>query len=162
MNMGLHRDQTCDIINQTLRDISGDIPFSWVGFCLVKETLWHESGEFVYVKQWPVGPGRGLCQMEAPTLEWLNRSWMPKMQSFSKFMASWPKCTEEDLVADVRVAAAMCRLRYWVAPAPLPTEAEGLEARARYWGKWYQTSNDEKKIQQYIKHADKLYGRSGN
>ncbi len=140
------------ILRPTLADAQSVIPSSEVAVKLVGETIWHESGGLTYLAQVPHdGPALGLCQMEGPTFGWL----MKKILNNSNLT---PELTRygiafKDLL-DPRFAVIMCRYRYWVVPEALPEGS--LRARANYWGQYYQTTQNQDKIAQYILAAGRI------
>jgi len=161
--MGLYFPQFDKLVLMpTLTKLSPEIPDSAVGRLLVAETLWHESDGLYNLAQVPWnGPGTGLCMYEEPTFMWITRAWLlekkPALwQKFETIAVSWPEIAFEEVIWNLQLAVALCRVRYFVVKDPLPSLDDGIQARARYWGEHYQTQNDPWKISQYIKHAQAI------
>lgn len=77
------------------------------------------------------GPALGIWQMEPPTYMWLrSRGWTFEHTLGAK--------DPQRLIYDLRHAAIMARLRYWVAPDPLPA-ADDIAGLAGYWKRVYNT-----------------------
>ena len=161
--MGLDTAQFVELVYETLDAFKDVMPNPPVAQHLVVETLAHESDGFTCLKQ-VGGPALGMCQMELPT--W-NDLWFRFLQAnhvkFADLLSKlrvecaygeFPKF--QDLRWNIRLAIAMCRLKYFSHPAPLPDDT--LEARAAYWGYVYQTTRDPAKIALYMAHAKEMEG----
>ena len=139
------------VLIPTLHKLEPDIPYSKQAELLVSETIFHESGGLNYIAQIPNdGPGLGICMMEKPTWDWLTTgkySWVPEI---------WGHASFSDLTSNLALCVAMCRLRYWVVKDSLPPLSYGINGRADYWGKFYQTENDPVKKAKYIYDARDL------
>lgn len=161
--MGLDASQFISgVIYPTLGDLSRVMPNPPVAQRLVVETLAHESDGFTYLHQFPMGPALGLCQMEEPTWDdlWDRFLDLPKYADLLSAVMSYC-CHGElpafaDLVWNLRLNVAMCRLRYFSQPHPLPDDT--LESRAAYWGLAYQTMADPEKIKRYMDNAKRWLG----
>ena len=128
---------------------------------LVWGTAIHESMGLKYIKQGyktlsdGLGVARSFYGIEPDTAVDLCRRYLagntPGQIAIAK--AIWPwlvyppvlaKMTKvqitEALLFDLRFSTFMCRLKYWMVPAPLP-DANDITALAHYWGKWYQTDD---------------------
>ena len=160
MPLGLHVKQFRDLIlNPTLDYFSPEINNSKCAKSLVLETIWHESGGLTYIAQFPYnGPAKGVLQMEKPTFEWLNK-FIPNSLISNKFSSIFGKLSFDDLIWNLKLCVAMCRIRYLVVKAPLPND--NVQSRAAYWNTYYQTSDDQPGIDkdemQYISHAYDLW-----
>ena len=127
--------------------------------------LWSEAAEnlvvgtavqesvLAWVKQRGAGPALGFYQMEPATADDICHRFLATRPSLAVRLgrATWPHCQNPTayshlgtkdiarlLVEDLRFATIMCRLRYWMMPAPLP-EAHDIDALARYWKHYYNT-----------------------
>ena len=127
--------------------------------------LWSESAEnlvlgtavqeslLAWVKQRGSGPALGFYQMEPATADDICHRFLATRAELSDKLArvTWPHCrmptayshlNAKDiarlLVEDLRFATIMCRLRYWMMPAPLP-EAGDIDGLSRYWKMYYNT-----------------------
>jgi len=152
--MGLDHNQFRDLILvPTLKALEPEVKYSDKADIITDETIWHESAGLTCIAQklnaGSYGAGRGIGMTERPTYNWLWGRYAKIL--IEKEIAI--KGTFEELHGNWELAVAMCRLRYFVRPEPLPAISEGVEARAAYWGRFYQTSNDPKKIALYIQHA---------
>lgn len=99
------------------------------------------------------GPALGLFQME-PVTYWDLVAYMSNRRSlYHNVLALSGKSDgfpgPEEMVANDKFAAAMCRVKYLTIKEPLP-EVNDTIAQAVYWGKWYNTRNDPAMIAQYI------------
>ena len=127
--------------------------------------MWSEAAEnlvlgtgvqeslLTWVKQRGAGPARGFYQMEPATADDICHRFLSTRASLAVGLgkATWPHVasppayshlSKQDiarlLVEDLRFATIMCRLRYWMMPAPLP-KANDVEGLARYWKDKYNT-----------------------
>lgn len=111
---------------------------------LVLGTFMKES-ELRSLRQVPAGPALGLAQFESATH---HSMWVHSIPGIQGMMLKlwrllrvcditddpWP--SDEALVTNLLYAAAMCRLRYYIAPERLPLENDPM-AMAQYWLKYY-------------------------
>lgn len=116
---------------------------------IVLGTAAQESG-FRYLRQVGGGPALGLWQMEPATFRWLRDQFAPNhglSGAVNKFAHSTPEDVE--LMWNLRLAAAYCRLRYIADPEPLP--AAGDTARqAAYWKRVYNSVVGAGTAEQYL------------
>lgn len=119
---------------------------------LVLATALHESFGGDYLRQvlnnGSYGAAMGIYQIEAPTHEWIW-SWLARqgnkpiqdcvLSALSRD-ALYPY--HDQLMTNLRYATMMCRLRYYMAPSPLPASGD-IESLANYWGKYYQTGSPD-------------------
>lgn len=109
------------------------------GLNLVTGTALCESGASALVQM--DGPALGLWQVEPATEQdiWTNfLAYNPMMANQVQSMLS-PGATTPQLVWNLVYGAAMCRIKYWRAPAALPAynDANGM---ATYWKSVYNTA----------------------
>jgi len=135
---------------------------------LVVGTAAHESGGLVYLWQrnakgnrlGHLQAGRGLFQIQPGThrdiwMTYLNsrpplRSTLVDLSTAQEYeLLGNGRPSDDELVWNLRYAAAVCRLIYWRRPEKLP-EAGDVEGMADYWGEHYQTSSDPEKIARWI------------
>lgn len=158
--MGINYSQFHNLVlRPTLEHLSPEIPYTKVAELLVAETIWHESGGLVHLRQWPQGPARGLCQMEEPTFKWLT-DWLLKRKPMlnGKIIALVSKSPYgfEEITWNLRFAVAMCRVRYLIVPEALPAIEGGIEERASYWFRYYNASGVGERKAKYIYDAKDL------
>ena len=139
------------VVRPTLKALHPEIPYSQNAECLVMETIAHESGVEAYLNQYPDGPARGIAQIEEPTFFWLKDLTSTRYQSLgTKLFQLFGEPEHDQLSARMDLSVAFCRLRYFIVKEPIP---DTLEGRASYWARYYQTTNDPQKIQNYIDDA---------
>lgn len=118
---------------------------------LVMGTAAQESG-LVYLKQLGKGPALGLFQMEPPTFhdllkrldEHRDRSLYGAVISF---MAG-PSTSPMEMCWNLRLAAAMCRLKYRDDPHPLP-QAGDVHGMAVTWKRCYNSHLGAGKVEDF-------------
>lgn len=147
------------ILEPTLGELHPEIPFSGVAYRLILETIWHESGGLKNIIQVPNdGPAYGICQMEKPTFEWLVESVLPNKPQLSlkfvKISATYPYIDFKELLWNLKLNVALCRLRYLVVPDALPED--NLEARAKYWFQFYNASEVQVRLHHFMIDAKEL------
>lgn len=142
------------ILHPTLVHIQSVIPYSYTGELLTGETIWHESDGLKYIQQLGDGPGYGICMMEEPTWYWLVGTSYANVEY--RRGVKIRDCNFEDLLSDWSLGVAMCRLRYYVVKESLPDLSLGVQGRASYWGRYYQTQNDPIKIKDYLVDAAEM------
>lgn len=120
----------------------------WLGLyspnaeALVLGTALQESN-LRFLRQLGGGPGLGLFQMEGKTHDdiWRNflsyrRELAQKTRELALSDAAIPQADE--LIWNLRYAAAMVRLHYFRVPEPLP-EAGDVAGLSQYWKRYYNT-----------------------
>ncbi|WED23063.1 hypothetical protein L3Q72_06630 [Vibrio sp. JC009] len=126
---------------------------------LVVGTIFTESLA-KYLKQVGGGPALGIIQMEPATHDdiWENylkykstlaNKVLDCVASDSYRMGSAIPVKAQELIANLRYAAAMCRVHYLRVPEALP-RAGDTEAMARYWKKYYNTELGAGKVTDFI------------
>jgi hypothetical protein len=91
-----------------------------------------------------LGPAMGLWQIEAPTLYDITDRYLAKPSKAAlrervfSLMAPAPQSVIQ-LATNACFACAIARVRYYMAPEPLP-EPDDLEGMAHYWKRFYNTS----------------------
>ncbi|MDX1489720.1 MAG: hypothetical protein R3332_00385 [Pseudohongiellaceae bacterium] len=111
---------------------------------LIMGTVAHESHLGHYLHQHPVGPARGVGQMEEFTYYDLWESYLKhrtKLADAARAFASIQSIENgipdfSDVIGNLAFAVVMIRVRYLPAPQALPS-ADDLEAQANYHIKYY-------------------------
>ena len=94
-----------------------------------------------WLRQIGGGPARGLWQIEPPTaIDVLDR-YLETREALDEIV--WELRTDqsidEQLVTNMALGAAICRLKYWMSPEPMPDE-DDAPAMGRYWKQIYNTA----------------------
>ena len=132
---------------------------------LKASNMWSEAAEnlvlgtgvqeslLAWVKQRGPGPALGFYQMEPATADDICHRFLATRSDMATSLAkaTWPHTSSPPayshlnakdiarlLVEDLRFATIMCRLRYWMMPAPLPA-ANDIDSLAQYWKRYYNT-----------------------
>ncbi len=119
---------------------------------LVKIGLWSRAAENLvlgtglaesqlqHLRQLGGGPALGLYQMEPETHDDIWETFLKfRVELASKVQglcSPYPRLSQ--LIGNLEYATAMCRVRYFRAPAGLPA-ADDANGMAQYWKKWYNT-----------------------
>jgi hypothetical protein len=128
---------------------------------LLYRTAIHESGGLKYTKQIGGGPARSWFQIEYNTAKDIVQRYAARtdkkgyMSIFEKFsgktrkeILALDKTGLNDVVQNnLNFSTTVARLKYKMVPDAVPT---GLDAQSKYWGKYYQSKSDPKKIKQFI------------
>ena len=83
-----------------------------------------------------LGPAYGVYQIEPATFDDINRYLKRRADIriiVQSFLSPWPDELHQ-LVGNLNYATAIARVKYWMAPEPLPA---GLPGIAEYWNKYY-------------------------
>ena len=128
--MSLSCRQLKDLIERTLTEFDSEL-VTKVSVQLLLCTCAQESGFGTYLRQ-TNGPAIGIFQMEEPTFEWLREYYTNKYPQ----IAGWEA---REMEWDLKKAIIMARLRYRVAPDPLP-EGETAESLWPYYKKFYNST----------------------
>jgi len=133
---------------------------------LVLATACHESACGTYLRQFnndgKYTVARGIFQVEPDTHQWIfNRLMREDWKDIRNFVFNtpYPYLDHQRLNHDLAYAAKICRLRYYLAPASLPS-VPSLFNLANYWGKYYQTQDKDlntlgAKEKTFIAHCEK-------
>ena len=153
------------VVRPVLKHLDPEIPYSEVAEELIMLTVAHESDMGTYLRQHPKGPARSVYQIEKATFEWLvsylEQPSQAKLGSKIHRMSASAAVTGiepefEELVWNLALATAFARLRYWVAPDPLPVDKADVNGLARYWGRFYQATSNPVKIAEAIRDYKKF------
>jgi len=103
---------------------------------------------YYWVQNTPQEVGKGFFQIEKDTLDYLldylDRPSKHGLRDIIMGLVSVENSYRgrevllDELVESPKFSTAMCRLRYWPIPAPVPP-ADDLLALGAYWKKWYNT-----------------------
>ena len=120
-------------------------------------TAVHESEGLQFIRQVGGGPAVSYFQIEPQTAQDVVDRYFRKRpdiaERFSRAVmwdAHWNDRIVERLTGDQAAACAVARIRYWMAPDPLPS-ADDVEAMATYWKAHYQRGpNRRRGVQDFI------------
>lgn len=138
---------------------------------LILGTIAVESDMGSNLVQMGGGPALGICQIEPATAQDLLYRYLARREDIDlRFQRAFQVVNDIDLqwgqidiekiklklISDLRFQVGLCRLRYWVVPAPLPQPGDVL-ALAQYWKSYYNTSGGQGSVAKFArKHA--VYG----
>jgi len=121
---------------------------------LVMGTAAQESKLGEYLKQLGDGPARGIFQMEQATEKdiWLNYlKYKPKLREKVLVITSTPTpYYTEEILYNLRYAAAMCRIHYLRQKERLPDHND-VEALGEYWKTHYNTHLGRGTVEEFIR-----------
>ncbi len=130
---------------------------------LIIGTALIESG-LVYLAQTPTPIARGLWQMEQATYNDLRLRLLGGHKALAQkildclWMDNLPP-TYDYLSGNLAAACIFARVKYWFSSDPLPKEND-IKGMSKYWGKIYNTRNDELQMARFValynKHASQL------
>jgi len=137
--MGLDTNDLITLARPVLNCLSPEIPYSLAGERLVIGTGLTESN-LSQLFQVGGGPAVGLWQMEPATHDWLwvwlmNGTHDSLRRKVQALMAPLPSRINQ-LAGNLHYAIAMCRIRYYVSPEPLPC-GDDWDGLASYWVRVY-------------------------
>ena len=117
---------------------------------LLLGTAVQESG-LRYLRQFNAGPARGVYQVEPATHDDIVKRYLKRRPVLRKrvdaLAASEPSRIDQ-LATNLAYATAVCRLRYWMDPEPLP-EADDIDGLAAYWKRVYNTPRGKGKASEF-------------
>lgn len=109
---------------------------------LILGTIAQESHMGEYLRQLGGGPAVGICQMEPATLNDIYDNFLkyrPSLRSkLDALQKTQGKPTPEDLISNLDLSVALCRVHYFRVKYKLP-EARNTVALAHYWKDHYNT-----------------------
>jgi hypothetical protein len=129
---------------------------------LVLGTAAQESDGFRYIKQLGGGPALGLWQIEPATSRDIWDHWLAHRPGLAELVAGYiaPGHGREDqLVWNLALGAAMCRVFYRRFSAPLPA-ADDVEGQAAYWKRLYNTHLGKGRPEEYVEHYQRYVAGS--
>lgn len=137
---------------------------------LIMGTAAHESHLGDYIKQVGGGPAMGIFQMEPATLNdcYVNYLDYPGRAELKAkvdgFLATQPALSDGtpdkagQLASNLAYATAMCRIRYYRAPAAMPADANDVNALAAYWKQYYNTPLGAGTVEQFVADYNRYLG----
>lgn len=123
---------------------------------LILGTGAHESSGFRYLHQLGSGPARGLFQMEPATFNDLWERFPPEGpigMKLRKIAASYPVPLHDQLMSNLSLSVAMCRIHYYVRPFTMP-ETVTVSDLAAIWKEHYNTRLGKGRVEDFIKNYD--------
>jgi len=124
---------------------------------LVFGTACQESHCGTFLKQLGSGPALGIFQMEPATFTdlWENfLAFKPDLAAKMAPMFHGSPPQAEEMIWNLRFAAAMCRVHYFRVPAALP-EAGNIPALADYWKRHYNTPKGMGTVAEFIRNFNR-------
>lgn len=142
---------------------------------LIMGTAAHESHLGDFIMQVGGGPAMGIYQMEPATLndcyenylDYASRAALKaKVDGFLAPNPVTPSSTGSgnqpdkaaQLATNLAYATAMCRIRYYRAPAAMPSDPNDLNALAAYWKQYYNTPLGAGTTAQFIADYNRYLG----
>src|SRR5262249_31922252 len=117
-----------------------------LGTCAVES----EMGQFI--RQYPLGPARGVFQLEERSFDDLW-SWIQAhsqlLVSVSAFVSRSPWPLSSQVCGNLYLATALCRLYYYRVPKPLPGGRDPSVYGA-YWKAYYNTPEGSGTIDRFV------------
>jgi len=126
---------------------------------LLLGTCAQESLMGKYVRQLGGGPAIGIYQMEPMTADDIMYRYLPLHKDIEKKFidAAMPYILAprhhaiSSIIFDVRLATALCRLKYWMDPEPLP-ESDDVEGLAKTYKRVYNTHLGAATTDEFVAH----------
>ena len=110
-----------------------------------------------YIRQFAMGPARGLWQMEPTTHNDIVNNW-PSFRNYRDavlMVSGVSEINARHLEYNLRYAAAFARLHYWRKPGSLPHHTD-IENLAGYWKRHYNTHLGAGKPEHFIEAYNRL------
>lgn len=101
------------------------------------------------------GPAMGIFQMEEATHADIYRYLDRHPDLFNIIDSMTIEHDAEEMIYNLRYAAAMARIRYWYVPEPMPNTRE---QQAVYWKKFYNTPLGAGTPEKYLARYEKYIG----
>ena len=120
---------------------------------LIIGTIAQESRGGEYLRQLGGGPALGICQMEPETFEDIWKNYLEYKPHLKNDILKLCVTGEaEELVWNLKLAIAMCRVHYLRVSQPIPF---GLTEQAYYWKKHYNTPKGKGTVDEYLENYKK-------
>ncbi len=103
------------------------------------------------------GPGRGVYQIEASTWEDVVDRYCRERLPLVYEVLQWLD-PEEAAITDLCRATQVARLKYWMQPAALPPNSDGL---AGYWRRYYNSRTDKPLQNWQLQAFNRAWGIAG-
>ena len=128
-----------------------------------------------HLHQLGAGPAVGLYQMEPATAhDIVHRYLLTRSGIEARFESAFQVVNSHDidwrevaieavamkLISDLRFATAMCRMRYFMVPAPLPA-ADDVPGLAAYWKRHYNTPAGRGTVDEWVTNYRRLRAEEG-
>ena len=147
-----------ELIEDTLRQLEPEIPYSQEAFELVFGTGAHESMGWRYRRQLGGGPARGLFQCEKATFDDLIENYLayrPELLAKIIQISRVDRLNFNDLETNDTLAVCICRVHYrrfkWAIP-------KTLEGQAKKYKIYYNSVSGKATVEDYIRNY-KLYSK---
>lgn len=148
--------------------LSLGLPSSEVAENLIMGTAAHESHLGDYIEQVGGGPALGIFQMEPATLNDCYENYLDYRADLKAkvdgFLAAQPATPDgspdkqQQLATNLAYATAMCRIRYYRAPAAMPSDPNDVNALGAYWKQYYNTPQGAGKVEQFVADYNRYLG----
>lgn len=141
-----------EIVRPALKALEPIIPWSQVAENIVLGTGAHESGDFKSRRQIGGGPALGLFEIEPNTLTDIEINYLKYRVALADkvealFDGTDPLGKPHQLETNDQWGAALCRIKYFRAPAKLPADPDDVFDAGRLWAQFY---NGRQSAQLYI------------
>ncbi|MDD4971914.1 MAG: hypothetical protein PHT07_21010 [Paludibacter sp.] len=140
-----------ELVNDTLKKLDPEIPYSLDAENLVLGTGAHESLGWTHRKQMGNGPALGYWQMEPFTFNDICNNYLkyhPKLTEKIKQISHVSVLSAIDLINNDRLAICMCRVAYYRQKEAIPDSIEGCAA---LWKLRYNTIKGAGTEEEFIK-----------
>lgn len=117
---------------------------------LLLGTACQESQCGRYLHQLGKGPALGIFQMEPATHDDIWRNFLSGHDALESKVVYTNGSRADEMVWNLRYAAAMCRIHYYRVKEPLPA-ASDLRGQAEYWKKHYNTLGGAGTVAEYMR-----------
>lgn len=148
--------------------LSLGLPSSEVAENLIMGTAAHESHLGDYIEQVGGGPALGIFQMEPATLNDCYENYLDYRADLKAkvdgFLAAQPATQDgspdkqQQLATNLAYATAMCRIRYYRAPAAMPSDPNDVNALGTYWKQYYNTPQGAGTVEQFVADYNRYLG----
>lgn len=123
---------------------------------LLLGTACHESHCGNYLRQMPrrpegpYGPALGIFQMETRTFRDIDENFLKHRPGLkTSLLLLCKEFLPDEMVWNLRFAAAMCRVHYYRVKEPLPAVGN-VRAQADYWKQYYNTPLGSGTVEEYL------------
>ena len=130
-----------EIVQDTLRRLESQIPYSEEAVELLMLTAAQESQLGTYLAQIPIGPALGVYQMEPATHEDVWKNFISFRPNLADLLASFAvTCSSNRLPGNLYYATAIARVHYFRVKEALPSLIEGGSHHlSLYWKRYWNT-----------------------
>ena len=145
-----------------------DLPNPDVAENLIMGTAAHESHLGDFIAQVGGGPALGIFQMEPATLDDCYTNFLDYRADLKTkvdgFLAQQPADStgkpdkSGQLATNLAYAAALCRIRYYRAPAAMPNDPNDINGLAAYWKQYYNTPLGAGTVEQFVADYNRYLG----